>query len=293
MPQSALGKFVSHNLVSLHFGAHKTATTFVQTQLDAARQRLATDNTSLLLPRDIRTKSDPVLSRAPAYVRFEAVLTASVERSTPARLIVSEEGAIGSPRRNLALGELYPGLRADISMLPDTLNHTNVTIFFAVRDYGPYFSSCVTTALRNGHQFDHLDLRRKLLIAARGWADVIGDIHATFPRARLCLWRYEDFERVQRNVFFRMTGLEIEGPQRRVFETLTQRTVETVTPLLTDAMTPKLRREVFREAERAFPLSQDNPRFSLWSDEEADLLRERYETDWATILRRFADSVLI
>lgn len=293
MPKSVIAKFVAHHPVALHLGAHKTATTFVQAQLDAARHTLSGNNVALLVPRDIRAKSDPVLSRAPAHVRFEAAVNASLETKTPKRLIMSEEGIIGSPRQNLTQGELYRDLRARLSSLPKALNHANVTIFFAVRDYGPCFSSCVTTALRSGHRFDHLELRRRLLIMARGWADVIADIRATFPKAKLCVWRYEAFEHVQSEVLARMAGQRIAANQPRVFETLTQRTVETAMPLLAEKMSVKLRRELFREAVRAYPLGPDNPRFSLWSEEEARLLNERYEMDWATILRRFADSVLI
>ena len=292
MPNQTLAEFVSNHPVCLHLGAHKTATTFLQNTLNENAVDLAQAGVGLVLPRHIRAKSDPKRANASAKVRVDAALADALDDPKLHRLVLSEEGLIGSPRRNLLQAELYAEISSNLQALPYALDHPNVQIFFAVRDYGPYFSSCVTTALRSGHAFDLLDLRRNLLITPRGWAEVIADIEQRFPKAQLVLWSYEDFEMKPEAILAEMTGLPLKAPSKRVFETMTQKAVETVMPLIAANVSPTLRRDVIRDAMRAFPTGPDTPKFTLWNNEEAALLNERYQVDWKRVQDRWPGAIL-
>ena len=127
------------------------------------------------------------------------------------------------PRRNLSLKSLYPDLNLNLAGFPDALNHPNVTFLFALREYGSFFSSNVTTTMRRGNVFDLEKLRASLILLHRSWIDVVSDLQAAFPAAMLKIWQYEQFQKLEAHVFSEFSqGFEVT-PSAPVFETLSGR----------------------------------------------------------------------
>ncbi|WP_306116981.1 MULTISPECIES: hypothetical protein [unclassified Roseovarius] len=279
-----LWQFVKTRKLVVHLGAHKTATTYLQNALNTKREDLRRAGTALILPRDLRRGEKA--ARADGAEKMPGVtvqLSALAADTTTQRIVLSEENFIGSTGHNLAQKSLYPGIRRRLSKLPAALNHPNVTILFSLRDYGPFVSSNVTTALRFGRMFDTEDLQLAFLLMDRSWIDVIADLRSAFPAAQLKLWRYENFAQVEQQVFKEMVGPFRAAPQRRANQTLSGRAVAKVQARL-QAGGPDLKpRQIVRRIKRKFPISDANPTYSIWTPEEAALLTESYQAHWDEI----------
>ena len=164
--------------IALHLGAHKTASTYLQSCLELNQPSLADANTAILTPHDLRGQ---LVDRTPApggrgtpqarqrrQQRLTDLIQKAGELQNASRIVVSEENLIGSCRINLVHGELYPDLVKRLSWLPDWLNTPSTTVFMGIRSYASYFSSNLTTALQRGNCPNRQDVAKSLLGRRRG-----------------------------------------------------------------------------------------------------------------------------
>lgn len=285
-----LEAFLDRGQVILHLGAHKTATTSIQMALDAERADLRARGTALLLPRDLRQPATGPHRRRDRATELEQQLCDAVADDAIHRLILSEENLTGSSGHNLARKSLYPSVTRRLGKLPRTLNHPNVTVLFALRDYGPYLSSSATTAIRRGKVFDTVALRTAFLLMHRHWLDVVQDIQAVFPSSNLRLWRYEDFDAVAPSLWREFDdGLRLSVP-KRAFKTLSGSAMKQVLAGLDSGESPV--RSVIRQAVRDYPITDTNPAYSMWSDDESAHLTALYSDHWMQICDAFPDMVM-
>lgn len=283
-----LWHFVKTRKLVVHLGAHKTATTYLQSALNNKRDALRREGTALILPADLRRGEKSERGGSPTDVPgVAAQLSALAADATTQRILLSEENFTGSTGHNLARKSLYPGIRRRLSKLPPALNHPNVTILFALRDYGPFVSSNVTTALRFGKLFDTEELRLAFLLLHRSWVDVIADLRSAFPAAQLKIWRYENFAQVEAQVFAEMVGPFQAEPQRRANQTLSGRAVRKVQTKLSAGGDDLKPRQLVRRIKSKLPISTADPAYSLWTPDEAALLSERYRVHWQEICEAY------
>jgi len=293
----ALEAFIDQHRVVVHLGAHKTATTFLQNSLNAARADLAVAGCQLLLPVDLRGQEQvrrvapwngPDRRRA-VQAGTQAALRALIEEAAGApgtrRVVLSEESLIGSSHSNLTSAALYPDFADNLRLFPRALDHPNVTFLFAVREYGAFFSSNLTTTARRGKLFNTEDLRARLPRLPRRWPDILGELRVAFPFARLRTWRYEDFRDLTGAVFDALTGQAVPRVEGRVNETLSQPAMETLWAQAdADGAVPEPKRAV-KDALAQYPVGSENPPFSLWSATQAAEFKAAYDADWAEIVK--------
>ncbi|MFD1160567.1 hypothetical protein [Roseovarius aestuarii] len=299
-----LRDFLQRNKLVIHMGAHKTATTYIQSALNAQREPLKSQGILMVLPSDLRgtgmlqgkkTQGAAAESGDGAGSKKRNLTTLLGEMAADPdtrRIVVSEEGLIGSPRNNLNRRSLYPNLTSKLANLPKPLDHPNVTFLLSLRDYGSFFSSNVTTAVRRGNIFDPEQLHASLLLMHRSWVDVLTELRAAFPSAALKIWRYEDFEALEPLIFSELApGFEVT-PSDRLFGTLSGNAIKHILDQVGPESGPEITRPVVRAAVRKYPISARNPSFSLWSEEEAAHLTFRYTLDWQAICRGYPGIVL-
>src|SRR6056297_3069803 len=293
--------------VSVHLGAHKTATTYIQRSLEGARAELTARGVALVLPRDIRGRiglQNPAARFSVAEndrriaegrEKLDALFRRACAEAGAHRLVVSEETLIGSSRHNLSSQSLYDDIGLRLEVLPGWLNSPRTTFFFSTRAYPGFFASNATTAVRGRALFDAEKLRIGLTGPGRGWAEVVGDIRAAFPRAGLALWRYEDLARIEGRVMGALTGSAVamyDGP--RLTTTLSQAAMDW---LHRKAETPAFRespRKFIRRARARFSVGEGHPPYRLWAPEsdEAQDLEAAYARDWQAIRARWPDAVI-
>jgi hypothetical protein len=214
--------------LALHLGAHKTATTTLQRAFDSRRRELLRLGTGYLGPGDLRDEPGLVFPRpemaADRVAQVQGRTARLLDTLVPAalgarrsRLLVSEENIIGTPRLMLRHAALYPGLTARLGALPADWDMAGTHVFLSIRDYAGFFASCHSTVAQQGVWVPFgAEERAALARMPRRWPDVVADIRATLPAARLTVWRYEELHATGQAVVEAMAGgpfeIDLAGP---------------------------------------------------------------------------------
>lgn len=188
--------------IVLHLGAHKTATTYLQTLLHRNADVLRRHRIDLAHPKRLR----PIFQAAPRprYTTsrgrrvaarawaLEQVIGSAADLDRE-RLVISEEQLIGSLRTGLQGRGLYRDVSREIRAVSSVLNGRPVRVMFSIRGYETFHVSAWGQIMRGtGYQPFGEDQRRNLLESRRGWPEVLADLMRALPQdSDLTLWRYE------------------------------------------------------------------------------------------------------
>ncbi len=199
--------------IHLHVGAHKTATTYIQTELGRNARILASDGIAYIPMRTFRSWRRS-LSRfgarvlGPPGARFDRRLRKwNPERSQTC--IISDENMIGTCGDIVSAGKLYPNLRSKLGAVAAMLEGHEVRLFISVRCYASFYAAAYSEALRYGEGSSAEVFRRRLDPAARRWPDVLADIADLFPSSPIVVWPYETFAQCRTEIFDALAGTEI------------------------------------------------------------------------------------
>lgn len=203
--------------VTLHLGAHKTASTYLQRRLEGSANALRHHGVVAYGPRLLREmvqhrigNSLPRHRSAFRQGRAQVVheLICKEERAGVQRLVLSEEQLLGSVRELVLGEEFYENALTNLRAVSVALNGRPVTAVMAVRSYDRFLVSAYGQTLRGGHylRFDSA-LRERMLNLRRGWPDLVGDIASALPRgSEILLWRYETFGQSEADVMRLLVG---------------------------------------------------------------------------------------
>ncbi|MCX7644330.1 MAG: hypothetical protein N2Z62_03410 [Rhodobacteraceae bacterium] len=188
--------------LALHIGAHRTATTSLQQALGMASAELAAAGTAFWGPEAMRlpgrrdharnlrrAAADPAAREAAEAARREvARALAGLAGAGIGRLLVSEENLIGTMEGNFAAAALYPNAARNLAAAADLFGGPPAEVFLGLRDYAGWWASAYAqcVVLREMPPFD----AGRIAASARGWPEVAEEVRATFPQARLTLWRH-------------------------------------------------------------------------------------------------------
>ena len=310
----------------LHVGAHKTATTHIQQTLDAIRSQLVQGGTDAI-PVDLfrpvwkaqtlRFGRYRRMHRA-ALLRGWPVPTADLDRfardldglrAGPGRILISEENLPGETDAAVGAGpypDLVPRLRLLRALLEGVSRRAGhrdpaIHLLLCIRDMGSFLPSVYAEALK----FFPVPRPFETAMGAAlqtppRWCDVVQGIRKAMPRARLTVWRYEDYQANSRDILALLAGTD-PGPLPdlpRPTQTMTPsaaavRAVEAMADL--DMLPFHARIARVREAYSAAPANPDHPAFRPLSDAQLARCTRAYEADCAQLdsaglLQRFAPS---
>lgn len=278
--------------ISLHLGAHKTATTYLQTRLRRNAPMLAREGVAMPSLTQLRTTLTPALGAATGrgmrarlarhrLAGIAARLIAEARAAGARRLLISDENLIGGCARTLARASLYPDALARMEALAAALEGTRLTLLLSLRSYAGFYASAWGQRLRHGHYrpFDAA-LRARLVASPRGWPEVAAEIRAAFPAARLVLWRYEDLAAAERPALTAMVGDAARRLPRlatRPLPGFSARAVALIEELASGRRT--VPRGRVGEIAAAHPKGPGAPPFDPWSEAERAELAIRYAAD--------------
>lgn len=188
--------------ITLHLGAHRTASSSLQCALERARPKLRRRGVGVWGPSKLRkgmlagVYGDPgrlTVQRARLLARARgrvAVLSQEAGLRGIEHIVISDENLLGALRENIGLARLYPtarlrGLRASAG-LGDV-----DTVTLAIRDYDRFWASSMAFLATRGFALPDAEALRGLSHVRRRWRDVICDVAEAFPKARLVVWSYE------------------------------------------------------------------------------------------------------
>lgn len=282
--------------IVLHLGAHKTATTYLQTLLDRNAEVLRRHRIGLAHPKRLR----PIFKAAPSpryttslgrriAARAWALeqLIGSARDLGRQRLIISEEQLIGSLRFVLQGRGLYRDIAREVRAASQALDGQPVRVMFAVRSYDSFYISAWGQMLRgSGYQPFTADVRDQLLESRRGWPEVLADLMRALPRgSELTVWRYERLRKSLPRILSRMLGeaaaRAIEPFGGNPLPGPTGAAIEAIEALVNarGSTDPDEIRRMFRE----YGKDQGYAAYDPWTAEEKSGLQRRYRDDIAFI----------
>jgi hypothetical protein len=286
----------------IHLGAHKTASTHVQHVLGDMRGALLADGFDVLVPHQglreqaltrlaarRRKHRFPFLARATELTRLVEPL-----RQGPPRIILSEEGLLGWTQDVIA-GRFYSGLGYAFAVLDRLAAQSEVTLFLAIRSPDTFLPSIYAEALRHGPPpEDGFDaVRAWVRRDPPRWTRLIAEIRRWAPKARLVIWRYEDFRAHEADILSRLCGRPVIPPAVAP-ETAHTRSGSARAVAMAERIAPSLRgpeRQAAVNAIFADP-AFDGPAFRPFDAEETAVLKRLYAADTAEIDRIAPGSLL-
>lgn len=219
---------MTSNVLRLHVGAHKTATTYLQSVLLSNMGNIArngaifwpTERTRPKIQDGLWSLEPSVLSRVKSVMKGEGLkprhyaLRALDDMIGMTRdVILSEENILGSPHDSFS-GAIYPKAGARVEALCRNFTGKRIEVWLAVRSLSDFLSSSYGESLRHGFGESPEGLLPSIQGYELGWTHLIKSIIAARPDLHFVVWRYEDFAALEDKILTGLTGLPHE--QRRV-----------------------------------------------------------------------------
>lgn len=283
--------------IRVHLGVHKTATTFIQSQLHESRAFLAGNRigfAGIWIVRRRFTKAfdrlawfDPwwKLVTRPWLKRRFAELLAQHARSSDT-FILSDENILGLISANHWTGKLYPQARRRVEILEEIGRGHDLHYYVAIRRYPDYITSSWLQLASRGKAPPFEKYLAKFTPKSRGWAEVVADIAAAAGARRVTVWTYDWFSDDPARAFGLLApGVHFAVPdeelRRDVLPSLTLKGLKVITRLqdhLSDAELKHLSRVM-----RSFPFDEPNPRLEISDQELLVAYEAKYQQDLARI----------
>jgi hypothetical protein len=277
----------------IHLGAHKTATTHLQETLALRQEALRRAGVEVVPVAELRALGLAAQLRHGAGAaglrgalrrrRADAAVGRIVAglRARGTRLVLSDENLIGNAGDALAR-PLYPGAQERIGRLLRRIPPGDaVELMLAVRSFDTLAPSAFAQSLR---------LRRptqgstqtcaRALAEPPSWFELVARIAAAAPRARLTVWRYEDYAARNGEILARVCGAD-PGPPDDLPVPVRNRSPGAAAVAAVEALPPELAGAAWRaEVARIYGASDPaGPRFAPFAPEAAARLRAAYRAD--------------
>lgn len=209
--------------IVLHLGAHRTGTTVLQAQLDAADfsnrgiSALTPPRAGDRKPVSLRSafSSFQKVRRNPLRIGLRLHALRSIRRligeGVTKKLIVSDEMLLGPIFDNNGDG-IYPDAAQWLNDCARFLGPNVSQVHLVHRPYADFLTSAYAMRAvyaRGVGQFDKY--RAGFLRCKRGWPDVVQDISAAFPYAQQKLWAFPE-QLNESRLFLWLTGIEKAPP---------------------------------------------------------------------------------
>jgi len=277
--------------LSLHLGAHKTATTHLQRSLSAAKEMLIVNGVRYYGP-DYFRRTGRSIDRmfgiggtdGPPPRRTPAAQLAFLAKGAE-HVLLSEENFIGgfdAPDNQGAPG-FYAAAEHRVTALVRQVDDIRLRLFLGVRDPADFLTSAYSQSLLTGRIATPRRFRAGHPLAAVDWADLVARLRAVRGVRHIYVWRFEDHAEIAPLVLRRMmpgpVGRQVGLIDRRVNAALSARALADVLARHKAGETGGLA----EMARRAFPVGPRQPRLTIFDAGAHALSLIRYADQLARI----------
>lgn len=187
--------------VSIHLGAHKTASTHLQYSLRLGREALRAKGVFLAEPSMLRDAGAIPLEQALAEGEGSAAQDLCRQqldrlRGAAPDLLLSEENILGGTRRGTLFsrrGLVYPFAARRLRQTIAMAGGGPVVLYLALRDPADFQVSAFSLQVLLGNELElapYLQGRDPVRV---GWSGLVRRLAAVEGVARIVVWRYEDY----------------------------------------------------------------------------------------------------
>lgn len=210
--------------VSLHLGAHKTASTHLQHSLAQNAELLAENGVKYLGPKFLRAKDHHLFDlfgmRASGQILGDVSGAEQVRRLVKPsnRLVLSEENILGPVFSEGNPNMLYPIAALRVEKFVNTVAPCPVTLFISVREPAGWLASLYSQRVVGGDLRSFEGFLEGNSAQHLCWSELVERLARIQGIAGLFVWRKEDYPAVAAPVLRRMLGWRI-GPLVKRIET--------------------------------------------------------------------------
>ena len=292
--------------VVVHGGVHKTATSHVQSILQRNAGRLKKAGVHYIHHRDTR-KDFTYPCQLNGYEKLGMDFRRKVPdadlkkrakkffgkiKAKPGdRIILSDENMPGHCGQCVRTGELYQRREMLVPIFAGNIVYPVREVHVAIRNYADFFASAYVEFLRSAkgdNVFSENQMKRAVLSHVPSWLGFVDLVQASFPDARLILWRHEDFSALTGRIIANLCGPGIDPadlvtPKRsRGRPSASHRAVrELLSEIERIGGEAALAKRV--EIQDRYPRGPDFAGYDPWTAQERAHLSRVYEKDVAAI----------
>lgn len=222
-------KAIRHMDITLHLGAHRSASTSFQYYMRKNGARLAASGTGFWGPQQLRKGLlhgvFPSPGPIPAEQQFQRargrilLQIAGFEEAGIRRLIVSDENMIGAPRDCLRNMRLYPAVGDRIARHGAVFGPLVTRAVLSIRSQEAWWRSTIAFAVERGARVPGQAELTHIAAGVRSWRDVITDLACALPHTQLLILPHECFASLpERRLSVMLGGQDV--PQKHAREWL-------------------------------------------------------------------------
>lgn len=276
--------------ISLHIGAHKTATTHLQRSLQKHEQALHKRNVRFYGPRYLRDPEHRLAEVFGLNDGGDSTLSGAEQARLLAqgaeRLILSEENLLGLVLSDYKPGLLYPRAKLRVARLLDRLETLPVSLFLSVRDPAPWIASLYAQRIKGGHLIGFSEFCAGSAPDDLEWSHLVKRLSNLPNLSEVVVWRYEEYKALFPSIVKSLSGQSEDSPvkpiKRRLNTSLSAAALKQIETWRTEKKGGQLKSWA-KEANAMFPMSDGYPPFAPWSDAELEASRLAYLKDWDVI----------
>lgn len=212
--------------VSVHAGAHKTASTHFQSMLRRQSRMLERAGTALLLPRDLRRGTIPAQQIAAGRFAQDADGLRGARAALRAALggadhaFLSDENILGSAHdaRFRRTSTFYPEGHLRLHRVLTGLGLAGATVFLAIRDPATFLVSAYSQRVTSRGFVPFETFAGTIDVCTLYWSEFVERLARGPAVGRVVVWRFEDYPRIAprilREMFPPETAAAIVPPGR-------------------------------------------------------------------------------
>ncbi|WP_416368197.1 hypothetical protein [Tritonibacter mobilis] len=186
----------------LHLGAHRTGSSSFQLCLHENRAALANAGYGVAFPARDGIRAGQLALRLPqprhdaeAETRMAETarqhLTQDIAPAPDQKVLLSEENILGS-MSHFQQALFYPASAKRLRALRQAMEGPAAAVLLVVRDYGPFFRSCIRKRMEETIVTDFEGAVSAYLAMDRGWLEVLREVRDILEPAKLIVARHED-----------------------------------------------------------------------------------------------------
>jgi len=275
--------------VSLHIGAHKTATTHLQRTLQRNSEVLSQAGVTFLGPKYLRDPEHRLVDMFGLDGRGALIDGGEQVRMLAdgaPRLILSEENLLGLSMSDQRPGVLYPRAAVRIGRLLEHMSPKSATLFLSVREPAAWLTSLYSQKIKGGKIQSFEEFCKGFPPSDIAWSHLLRRFTALNNHQCITVWRYEDYQTLFPQAVHALTGADLSAALkpigRRVNTSLSGAAINQMLEWHQTKRSGHPERWS-KEAASLFPLSDRYPAFDPWDAITKDESRRAYDADWLAI----------
>lgn len=281
--------------LTIHVGAHKTASTHLQQTLRGMIPGMLAAGIHYSDVQHWRggvARLGAALGDGPEAARLRGRLRRRLDvlAATWPEVVMSEENILGNLRREGLMGEghvLYPQAGTRVARLMGMLRHRPATVLLAVREPCAFLTSAFGMQVMGGHELLLADYLDGFDPARLSWTDLAERLLGVPGVTQLVAWTHEEYGAVRPQILGRMLPAALaaraDDPAPAIVG-LSQPAYREVLSRASARPGADLAR-LAREAKARHPRAEGAPALDLFDPETAARARDAYRADLARLAR--------